>query len=187
MCTHKHFLTPTLFFLCFLSTFLNHWLLFCRVVIVSHTHTHTLTQFYSLHIIVCLLLLHTFTLCLWQFYLSCSIRQVLHSSLFLPHCWTTIFSKKFIFLNMLTLSFFIDLRLCSLCSHLARLLFWRENCHFLLYLMLKLHQLTLYCNMCLAAIKFIFTKCAFLFGDFIFQCVYCTQDFSFLHIVYLVL
>lgn len=124
--THSLSLTPTVFFLRFVSTFLVHSFQFYRAIFAhkqthtcAHTHTlshahshsswdvfkHTFMQFYSFHLAVFLpLLFHTFTLCLCQFYLSCSIKQVLHCSLsvsLLPH---SLFKKEF---SKLVFQFFL--------------------------------------------------------------------------------
>lgn len=65
------------------------------IFFMGRTRSHA--HFYSLRLTVfLLLLLHTFTLCLCQFYLSRSVMQVLHCS-FLPHCWKTIFPNEVYF------------------------------------------------------------------------------------------
>lgn len=89
--TNKH---PHFSF-CFFTTFLPPSLLFVHTHIQyvlhgnTHLHTHTILPVH-LTAFLLLLLLHTLTLCLCQFYLNRSIMQVFHCS-FLPHSSKTFF------------------------------------------------------------------------------------------------
>lgn len=120
--THSLSLTPTVFFLRFVSTFLVHSFQFYRAIFAcAHTHTlshahshsswdvfkHTFMQFYSFHLAVFLpllflpLLFHTFTLCLCQFSTD-KYSTALSLCLFYPtHC------LKMSFLNLFFSFFFI--------------------------------------------------------------------------------